>query len=110
MPPLDYFASFEECIQYKKKHIEKEHYYLEGSKRDEEQIVNFSCIPWVHFESMTNVIYSPLQIYPVITWGKLVDGNIPISVTVSHIFFFGYHFKMFYDGVEKYFDKPELIL
>ena len=59
---------------------------------------------------MTNVTYSPLQIYPVIAWGKLVDGTIPISLTVSHIFFFGYHFKLFYEGVEKYFNNPELII
>ena len=112
MPPLDYFKSFNEWndyIQYKKKNIEKEGFNLESSKRDEEPIVNFSCIPWLHFESMTNVTYSPLQIYPVIAWGKLVDGTIPISLTVSHIFFFGYHFKLFYEGVEKYFNNPELI-
>ncbi len=112
LPPLDYFKSFNEWndyIQYKKKNIEKEGFNLESSKRDEEPIVNFSCIPWLHFESMTNVTYSPLQIYPVIAWGKLVDGTIPISLTVSHIFFFGYHFKLFYEGVEKYFNNPELI-
>ena len=112
LPPLDYFKSFNEWndyIQYKKKNIEKEGFNLESSKRDEEPIVNFSCIPWLHFESMTNVTYSPLQIYPVIAWGKLVDGTIPISLTVSHIFFFGYHFKLFYEGVEKYFSNPELI-
>ena len=110
--PLDYFKSFKEWndyIQYKKSNIEKEGFNLEASKRDEEPIVNFSCIPWLHFESMTNVTYSPHQIYPVITWGKLVDGTIPISLTVSHIFFFGYHFKLFYEGVEKYFNNPELI-
>ena len=112
LPPLDYFKSFNEWndyIQYKKKNIEKEGFNLESSKRDEEPIVNFSCIPWLHFESMTNVTYSPLQIYPVIAWGKLVNGTIPISLTVSHIFFFGYHFKLFYEGVEKYFNNPELI-
>ena len=112
LPPLDYFKSFNEWndyIQYKKKNIEKEGFNLESSKRDEEPIVNFSCIPWLHFESMTNVTYSPLQIYPVIAWGKLVDGTIPISLTVSHIFFFGYHFKLFYEGVQKYFDNPDLL-
>lgn len=113
LPPLDYFKTFKEWndyIQYKKANIDKEGFNLESSKRDEEPIVNFSCIPWLHFESMTNVTYSPLQIYPVIAWGKLVDGTIPISLTVSHIFFFGYHFKLFYEGVEKYFNNPELII
>ena len=112
MPPLHYFKNFKEWneyVQYKKKNIEKENFVMDGFKRDEEPIVNFSCIPWLHFESMTNVVSSSHQIYPVISWGKLEDGKIPISLTISHIFFFGYHFKLFYEGVEKYFDNPELI-
>ena len=112
IPPLHYFNSFKEWneyIQYKKKNIDKEIFICDGFKRDEEPIVNFSCIPWIHFESMTNVVSSSHQIYPVISWGKLEEGKIPISLTVSHIFFFGYHFKLFYEGVEKYFNEPELI-
>ena len=113
LPPLKYFKTFKEWndfIQYKKKNIEKEQFRNGSNKRDEEPIVNFSCIPWIHFDSMTNVTYSPLQIYPVIAWGKLEDNKVPISLTVSHIFFFGYHFKLFYEGVEKYFANPELII
>ena len=113
LPPLKYFKTFKEWndyIQYKKENIEKEQFTVPANKRDEEPIVNFSCIPWIHFDSMTNVVFSPLQIYPVIAWGKLEDNKIPISLTVSHIFFFGYHFKLFHDGVEKYFNNPELII
>ena len=113
LPPLRYFKTFKEWndyIQYKKENIEKEQFTVPANKRDEEPIVNFSCIPWIHFDSMTNVVFSPLQIYPVIAWGKLEDNKIPISLTVSHIFFFGYHFKLFHDGVEKYFNNPELII
>ena len=112
MPPLHYFKTFKEWneyIQYKKKNIDIENFQCDGFKRDEEPIVNFSCIPWLHFESMTNVVSSSHQIYPVISWGKLEDNKIPISLTISHIFFFGYHFKLFYEGVEKYFNNPELI-
>ena len=59
---------------------------------------------------MTNVISCSNQIYPAISWGKLEDGKIPISLNISHIFFLGYYFKLFYEGVEKYFDNPELII
>ena len=47
---------------------------------------------------------------PIISWGKLVNGKIPVSLTASHIFIFGYHFKLFYENIEKYFQDPELIL
>ena len=112
LPPLKYFKNLKEWndyIQFKKQNIEKEQFTLPANKRDEEPIVNFSCIPWIHFESMTNVTYNSLQIYPVIAWGKLEENKIPISLTVSHIFFFGYHFKLFYEGVQKYFNNPDLL-
>jgi len=70
-------------------------------------IANLSCIPWLDFDSMTNIIASANQIMPVIAWGKLVDGKIPISLTASHVFIFGWHFKLFYEKAEYYLTKPE---
>ena len=88
---------------------DKENCSIDAYKKDEEPIVYFSCLPWIHFESMTNVISSSKQINPAIIWGKLEENKIPITLSISHIFIFGYHFKLFYEGVEKYFDNPELI-
>ena len=111
--PLSNFKSFNELneyVQYKKNNIEKEQYSKEPSIRDNEPIANFSCIPWLDFDSMTNVIYSPHQIMPCISWGKLNNDNISISLTASHIFIFGFHFKLFYEYSEKYLNNPELII
>jgi len=58
---------------------------------------------------MTNVISTSKQINPAIIWGKLEENKIPITLSISHIFIFGYHFKLFYEAVEKYFDNPELV-
>ncbi len=76
-------------------------------KRDEEPIANLSCVPWLDFDAMTNIIASPNQIMPVISWGRLTDGKIPISLTASHVFIFGWYFKLFYEKVEKYLNNPE---
>lgn len=46
---------------------------------------------------------------PVISWGKLVNGKIPVSLTASHVFVFGYHFKLFYEKIEKYLENPEIL-
>ena len=111
--PLSNFKSFNEWneyVQYKKNNIEKEQYSKEPSIRDNEPIANFSCISWLDFDSMTNVIYSPHQIMPCISWGKLNNDNISISLTASHIFIFGFHFKLFYEYSEKYLNNPELII
>ncbi len=96
-----------EYVENKKNNIDDNQYLVEPMKRDEEPIANLSCIPWIDFDSMTNIIASPNQIMPVISWGKLVDGKIPISLTASHVFIFGWHFKLFYENLEKYLNNPE---
>jgi chloramphenicol O-acetyltransferase type A len=111
LPPSEFqtLTEFNEYIENKKNDIENNQYLVEPSLRDEMPICNLSCIPWINFDSMKNIIASPNQLMPVITWGKLVDGKIPISLTASHVFIFGYHFKLFYEKVEKYLENPELI-
>ena len=96
-----------EYVENKKDNIEDNQYLVEPMKRDEEPIANLSCIPWIDFDSMTNIIASPNQIMPVISWGKLVDEKIPVSLTASHIFIFGWHFKLFYENLERYLNNPE---
>ena len=43
------------------------------------------------FDALTNMIATSNQIQPLITWGKYSEGKIPISLTVNHMFVFGYH-------------------
>lgn len=108
--PVSEFENFNEWNEYvenKKNNIENNQYLVEPMQRDIAPIANLSCIPWLDFDSMTNIIASPNQIMPVISWGKLVDGKIPISITASHIFVFGWHFKLFYEKVECYLTNPE---
>nr|AWI67026.1 Chloramphenicol acetyltransferase [Piromyces sp.] len=94
-------------VENKKKNIEDNQFIVEPSLRDVLPIANFSCIPWIDFDSMTNVIAAPHQIMPVISWGKFVDGKIPISLTASHVFVFGWQFKLFYEKAEEYLTHPE---
>ncbi|MBQ6219101.1 MAG: hypothetical protein IJJ47_05160 [Methanosphaera sp.] len=113
IPPLSEHESLEEYNSYienKKENIEDNQFLVEPSLRDMLPICNLSCIPWINFDSMTNIIASSNQLMPVISWGKLVDGKIPVSLTASHVFIFGYHFKLFYENLEKYWDNPELII
>lgn len=100
---------YNEYIENKKNNIENNQFLVEPSLRDILPICNLSCIPWINFDSMTNIIASSNQVMPVISWGKLVDGKIPVSLTASHIFIFGYHFKLFYEKVEKYLENPEIL-
>lgn len=110
IPPSSEFEDIHEWNEYvenKKTNIENNQFLVEPMMRDELPIANLSCLPWLDFDSMTNIIASPNQIMPVISWGKLVDGKIPISVTASHVFVFGWHFKLFYEKAEEYLTNPE---
>ena len=110
IPPsseFEYIHELNEYVENKKTNIENNQFLVEPMMRDELPIANLSCLPWLDFDSMTNIIASPNQIMPVISWGKLVDGRIPISMTASHVFVFGWHFKLFYEKAEEYLTNPE---
>ena len=109
LPPSEFedIYKWNDYVENKKTNIEDNQFLVEPMMRDELPIANLSCIPWIDFDSMTNIIASPNQIMPVISWGKLVDGKIPISLTASHVFIFGWHFKLFYEKTEEYLTNPE---
>lgn len=109
VPPFEFedIHEWNEYVENKKINIEDNQFLVEPMLRDELPIANLSCIPWIDFDAMTNIVASSNQIMPAISWGKLVDGKIPISLTASHVFIFGWHFKLFYEKIEEYLTNPE---
>lgn len=85
---------------------EKEGFSLKMEKRDFDNIANFSCIPWVDFDSITNCVLANDQIQPLITWGRVnEDYEMTVSITVSHIFVNGRELGHFYEYAQKEFDE-----
>lgn len=85
---------------------QKEGFTLEMEKRDSENIVNFSCIPWVDFDSITSCIVTGRQIQPLISWGKVNENyEMTVSITVNHIFVNGRELGYFYEKAQKEFEK-----
>lgn len=84
----------------------KKGFSLEMEKRDYTNIANYSCIPWVDFDSITNCVLNPEQIQPLITWGK-VNSNfeMSVSITVSHIFVHGRDLAHFFENAQREFDS-----
>ncbi len=84
----------------------QEGFFIEMEKRDLTNIANFSCIPWVDFDMITNCTVYGRAIQPLITWGK-VNKNYEMSVgiTVSHIFVNGRELGHFYENAQKEFDS-----
>ena len=83
-----------------------EGFSLEMEKRDLTNIANFSCIPWVDFDMITNCVVNGNAIQPLITWGKVNENyEMSVSITVSHIFVNGRELGYFYENAKKEFNE-----
>ena len=79
---------------------------VDTMERDKINIANFSCIPWVDFDSITNATAAGNAIQPLITWGKVNDDyEMTVSITVSHIFVNGLELAKFYKNAQENFDS-----
>ena len=79
---------------------------LDTMERDKINIANFSCIPWVDFDSITNATAAGNAIQPLITWGKVNENyEMTVSITVSHIFVNGLELAKFYKNAQENFDS-----
>ena len=84
----------------------EEGFELEMEKRDLTNIANYSCIPWVDFDMITNCTVYGNAIQPLITWGEVNENyEMSVSITVSHIFVNGRELGNFYESVQKEFDR-----
>ena len=83
-----------------------EGFNLKMEKRDLTNIANFSCIPWVDLDMITNCVVNGNAVQPLITWGK-VNGNheMSVAITVNHIFVNGRELGYFYENAKKEFNE-----
>ena len=85
---------------------ENDGFICKMEERDLTNIANFSCIPWVDFDMLTNCVVDGQAIQPLITWGKVnEDYEMSVSITVSHIFVNGRELGYFYENAQKEFDS-----
>ena len=83
-----------------------EGYFLEMEERDRTNVANFSCIPWVDFDMITNCTVDARAAQPLVTWGKVNDNyEMSVSITVSHIFVNGRELAYFYENAQREFDE-----
>ena len=85
---------------------EDEGFLLAMEKRDFTNIANFSCIPWIDFDSITSCVLRSHEIQPLISWGRVNENyEMNISITVSHIFVHGRDLAYFFENAQKEFDN-----
>lgn len=84
----------------------KEGFFIEMEKRDLTNVANFSCIPWVDFDMITNCVVEGSAIQPLVTWGKVnKDYEMSVSITVNHIFVNGRDLGYFYENAQNEFNR-----
>ena len=86
----------------------KEGFFIEMEKRDLTNVANFSCIPWVDFDMLTNCVVEGSAIQPLVTWGKVNENyEMSVSITVNHIFVNGRELGYFYENAQKEFNQMD---
>jgi chloramphenicol O-acetyltransferase type A len=81
---------------------------LEMQQRDLTNVANFSCIPWVDFDMLTNCVVEGSAIQPLVTWGKVNENyEMSVSITVNHIFVNGRELGYFYENAQKEFNQMD---
>ena len=66
-----------------------------------------SCLPWLHFDSISQAHLDFHQSAPILAWGKLEDGKIPVSVKFNHCFMDGLYVSRFFHQIQFGFENPE---
>ena len=75
---------------------------FEGVRDD---VVYLSCLPWIHFRSMTHPVHTDRpDSVPRIAWGRYrLDGGVatlPVNIQVHHALVDGSHLGAFFEGVQ----------
>lgn len=66
-----------------------------------------SCLPWLHFTSVTQADYYFGQAVPILAWGKMKKGEMPFSCKFHHGFMDGLHVGRFFADIENSFANPD---
>ncbi len=71
-----------------------------------EDTICATCNPWFHFDAATFATFSPHQSMPLIAWGKVKDGLMPLTLRANHCFIDGIHIGEFYNKLQRFFENP----
>lgn len=74
-----------------------------------EDFICASCLPWLHFTSITQADLKVDQAVPILAWGKMKNGMIPMSCKFSHAFLDGLHVSRFFESIEASFAQPDTL-
>lgn len=80
-----------------------------GMTQRGEDFICASCQPWLHFTAIMQSEYSFGQAVPILSWGKMKNGLVPISCKFNHAFLDGLHVARFFGSIEQSFAQPDTL-
>lgn len=80
-----------------------------------DDLLFLTAIPWVSFTAFMHPMHREhTDSFPRFAWGKFFEEGeslkMPLSVQAHHALADGIHMARFYEKVQGYFDRPELVL
>ena len=108
---FDDFKSFKEWNDFLQniKNDSENHKYIYGPETLNHVFAILSCIPWIHYADFNDMTLSSDNFIPVVHWGKYENGKIPLTISVNHVFVFGYHLGIFFNRLSEYMENPDSI-
>ena len=87
----------------------KDYEYIYGLESLNQAFAVLSCVPWVHYVSYNDVTAPSDSYSPIVHWGKYEDGKVPVTITINHVFVYGYHLGLFFNRLSDYMANPDSI-
>ena len=82
------------------------------NKKDIDNLLYVTCVPWINFTSITHPIKDiSKDSFPRISWGKFIHDRdkifMPVSLHLHHALADGYHAGLFFNYLEELIENPE---
>ena len=92
----------------------KENPTLEKELPELDTLLFMTAIPWVSFTSFMHPLNFPVDSVPRFAWGKFFEEGeslkMPLNVQAHHAVMDGIHMGRYYEEVQEYLQKPEVVL
>lgn len=108
---IDEFESFKKWDDFLQdiKNNPRTYQYEYGPDSPNHVFAILSCIPWIHYSNFNDMTLPSDNYIPVVHWGKYENGKLPVTISINHIFIFGYHLGLFFNRLSDYMENPSSI-
>ena len=107
---LDCRKPFDQFLpEAKRRHEEAKAQVNLDDGEDGISLLFLSCVPWLHYTGLRQLVPTPTDSNPRITWGKYMTehgrATMPVTLLANHALVDGVHIGAFYDRLREELDR-----